>query len=109
MGEPLLQPTISSPKQVSTGVRLKQVIKRLFPGIKVYVQAMRMRKRCKLLFEERQKANQTRIFGSSDIYVLSGPFSGMRYLNEIVWGPIEPKWIGSYEAECQNLFYVIYY
>jgi hypothetical protein len=35
--------------------------------------------------------------------VLSGPFSGMPYLDEIVWGSIIPKWIGSYEAELHNI------
>lgn len=31
--------------------------------------------------------------------VQSGPFKGMRYLHETVWGSITPKWLGSYEAE----------
>src|SRR5258708_39673128 len=35
--------------------------------------------------------------------VLSGPFLGMPYLNEIIWGPITPKWIGSYEAELHSV------
>lgn len=35
--------------------------------------------------------------------VLSGPFVGMPYLNEIIWGPITPKWIGSYEAELHGV------
>ena len=30
--------------------------------------------------------------------VLNGPFAGMRYLNEPVWGSITPRWIGSYES-----------
>ena len=30
--------------------------------------------------------------------VLNGPFSGMVYLNESVWGSITPRWIGSYES-----------
>jgi 23S rRNA U2552 (ribose-2'-O)-methylase RlmE/FtsJ len=36
--------------------------------------------------------------------VLLGPFAGMKYLNEVVWGPIEPKWIGYYEAELHSVF-----
>lgn len=31
--------------------------------------------------------------------MLSGPFQGLHYLDEIVWGPITPKWLGSYEVE----------
>jgi SAM-dependent methyltransferase len=30
--------------------------------------------------------------------VLNGPFAGMHYLNEPVWGSITPRWIGSYES-----------
>lgn len=30
--------------------------------------------------------------------VLNGPFAGMLYLNEPVWGSITPRWIGSYES-----------
>ena len=30
--------------------------------------------------------------------VLNGPFAGMLYLNESVWGSITPRWIGSYES-----------
>lgn len=40
-----------------------------------------------------------RVFPDGDFRVLSGPFAGMRYLNETIWGPIPPKWIGCYEAE----------
>jgi hypothetical protein len=34
---------------------------------------------------------------------LSGPFKGMPYLDEIVWGPITPKWIGCYETELHEV------
>lgn len=30
--------------------------------------------------------------------VLNGPFKGMAYLNEPVWGSVTPRWIGSYES-----------
>jgi hypothetical protein len=33
------------------------------------------------------------------LVVLSGPFRGMSYLHETVWGSITPKWLGSYECE----------
>jgi hypothetical protein len=35
--------------------------------------------------------------------VLTGPFRGMRYLDEVVWGPITPKWVGAYEMELHDL------
>lgn len=30
--------------------------------------------------------------------VLNGPFQGMKYLDEAVWGSITPRWIGCYES-----------
>jgi hypothetical protein len=52
---------------------------------------------------KRHAAHQSRIF--SLLYqpgetpkVLNGPFAGMLYLNEPVWGSITPRWIGSYES-----------
>ena len=35
----------------------------------------------------------------AEIIVQSGPFKGLRYFDETVWGSITPKWLGSYEAE----------
>jgi hypothetical protein len=35
--------------------------------------------------------------------VLTGPFRGMKYLDEIVWGPITPKWAGAYEMELADI------
>jgi hypothetical protein len=43
------------------------------------------------------------LFQGASPTILSGPFRGMRYLNETVWGPITPKWIGSYEAELHGV------
>jgi hypothetical protein len=37
-----------------------------------------------------------------DVRVLSGPFAGMRYLNTAAFGPIAPKWLGTYEWEIQD-------
>jgi hypothetical protein len=37
-----------------------------------------------------------------DVRVLSGPFTGMRYLNTATFGPIAPKWLGTYEWEIQD-------
>jgi hypothetical protein len=39
------------------------------------------------------------LFSQSEIKVLSGPFKGLKYIDEIVWGSITPKWLGSYESE----------
>ena len=38
------------------------------------------------------------LYPDGDPRVLNGPFAGMRYLDETVWGSITPRWIGSYES-----------
>jgi len=52
---------------------------------------------------KRHAAHQARIFDllyqpGETPRVLNGPFAGMLYLNEPVWGSITPRWIGSYES-----------
>ena len=39
------------------------------------------------------------LFPDSPPEILNGPFKGMAYLNETIWGSITPRWIGSYERE----------
>jgi hypothetical protein len=41
--------------------------------------------------------------GGAPVVVRSGPFQGMSYLDEIVWGSITPRWLGSYEAELHGV------
>lgn len=43
------------------------------------------------------------VYPDGHIEVLGGPFAGMRYFNEVVWGPITPKWFGSYEQELHDV------
>jgi hypothetical protein len=33
------------------------------------------------------------------VQIQSGPFKGLQYIDEIVWGSITPRWMGSYESE----------
>ena len=41
-----------------------------------------------------------RLYDSTwNIQVLAGPFQGMRYFNEVTWGSLIPKWVGTYEME----------
>ncbi len=43
------------------------------------------------------------VYPTDDIRVLDGPFQRMRYLDEVVWGSITPKWLGSYECELHGV------
>jgi len=49
--------------------------------------------------EFQSKVKQELFPAGSQIEVRSGPFKGMLYIDEVVWGSITPKWLGSYEAE----------
>lgn len=44
-----------------------------------------------------------KFYAKNNITVLSGSFKGLKYFNETVWGPITPKWIGSYEIELNSI------
>jgi len=59
------------------------------------------------LFRRRHGSLQKRMhvlfFGGKKIKVLSGPFKELNYFNEIVWGSITPKWLGSYEHELNKI------
>jgi len=57
------------------------------------------RKRFSLLHSKMRR----HLYGDKKITVLSGPFQGLCYLDEIVWGPITPKWLGSYEIELNEV------
>jgi hypothetical protein len=61
--------------------------------------AAKNRRHFRSSFLVRQNRIKQLIYEGSDPSVLSGPFAGMKYLNEIVWGPIECKWLGTYEQE----------
>jgi len=63
------------------------------------LKTLRNRLRFKRRFGGQHQAVARALYPDGDIRVRGGPFAGMRYLNETVWGPITPKWLGSYEVE----------
>lgn len=87
---------------VSKG-QIKALLYRIAPTLMALQASYRARRRHKAKFWARQCASAAKIYGDGPIHVRSGPFQGMRYINETVWGPIEPKWIGSYEQELSSV------
>jgi hypothetical protein len=81
----------------------KNLLNRLCPDVIFAMRARRSRRYFRDAFLSRQSRVKSTIYGDTDPVVLSGPFSGMKYLNEVCWGPIEPKWLGSYEQELQDV------
>lgn len=83
---------------------IKQLMHQISPQALTLIQASRLRLGFRRQFSERQRCSRQKIYGGDgELAVLSGPFKGMRYLDETVWGPIEPKWIGCYEEQLHEV------
>jgi hypothetical protein len=68
------------------------------------IRSDRKRRVHRRFFEDDRRAFYEKIYkGSAKPHVLTGPFRGMTYLNTSDFGPIAPKWLGSYEMEIQDL------
>jgi hypothetical protein len=82
---------------------MKEKIKRLLearaPVLLDVYRSINNRRLFGLRFRSLHKRALDQFFKGSHIEVLTGPFKGLKYFNSIVWGPITPKWLGSYECE----------
>jgi hypothetical protein len=84
--------------------KIRNLIERIVPAASPWIRAWWMRHWMGDLFGPRQRLVRKRLFGNNlEPTVLSGPFRGMRYLDEIVFGSITPKWLGCYEYELWNV------
>jgi hypothetical protein len=80
-------------------LRAKSILDRVFTR----AHAFRNRQVHRKLFEGDRCEFYSKLYRpGGDVRVLSGPFSGMRYLNTATFGPIAPKWLGTYEWEIQD-------
>ena len=69
-----------------------------------YAHSFRSHQIHRRLFERTRKYFLPKLYDSTeDVRVLTGPFAGMKYHNTSSFGPITPKWLGSYEWEIQDL------
>lgn len=82
---------------------IKSLLQQKAPKVLYAYQALSNRR----LYRKVHKDITTNVFekyySKKNIMVLSGPFKGMKYINETVWGSITPKWIGSYEVELSSI------
>jgi hypothetical protein len=85
----------------------KNFFSQYYPDAFYAARAWRMRRYFRRSFLRRQSQMKFKIYGDGTPSVLSGPFAGMKYLNEVCWGPIEPKWLGCYEQELHPLLKLI--
>lgn len=82
---------------------VKSIVLKTFPEIWYTLSSCRFHLLCRKRFAGTQDKFEKILFPDQKITVLSGPFKGMKYFNRIVWGPITPKWIGSYEEELHGV------
>ena len=76
----------------------------LTPGLFHWCRSYRLRRRFRAQFGADQRLFREVFFpGNSIPMVLTGSFRGMSYLDETVWGPITPKWAGTYEMELEDV------
>ncbi|GAC1327009.1 MAG: hypothetical protein NVSMB26_00150 [Beijerinckiaceae bacterium] len=89
----------------------KQIVRAVSPELMSFISTMRSSLRARhyvrKTFWVRQSKAARLLYQERDIRILSGPFEGMRYINEVGWGPIEPKWIGTYEDELHEIMGVV--
>lgn len=79
---------------------LRSQLQQRAPAIFNGIRAIRNRRYFRRTFSRHNADFREKLFSrGAAIMVQSGPFKGMRYLDETVWGSITPKWLGSYEAE----------
>ena len=75
----------------------------MFADLLHRIRSYRKRRVHRRFFEDDRRTFYERIYqGNAEPRVLTGPFRGMAYLNTSDFGPIAPKWLGSYEAEIQD-------
>src|SRR5271165_2386350 len=84
--------------------QFRQLAQKLTPGLFHWCRSYRLRKRFRAQFGADQRLFREAFYPrNATPSVLTGPFQGMIYLDESVWGPIMPKWAGSYEMELRDL------
>lgn len=87
---------------------IRAALERRLPGLYNIIHVTRNRRVFKRKFSQLHSTFKELLFSdNSDIHVLTGPFKGMHYFDEIVWGSITPKWLGSYEAELHAVIHAI--
>jgi hypothetical protein len=82
---------------------IKAFVYQLSPAMGNWISSYCFRRHCRNKFQGFQNEVAQRLYEGREIRVLSGPFAGMVYVNEVVWGPITPRWIGSYEEELHGV------
>jgi hypothetical protein len=81
-----------------------QLARTLCPELLRWYRAYRFRRWVNSSFGSIQRLVRERFYPEDKVpSVLTGPFEGMLYINETVWGLVPPKWLGAYENELTDI------
>jgi len=83
--------------------KLRFLVFKLYPRLGYLIDGYRIRKQSRDKFFKFQGEISRKLYTDNHIEVLSGPFKGLQYFNENVFGLITNRWIGSYESELHEL------
>lgn len=79
--------------------RVIRLIQQKQPFLGDCISGLRMYRHTKICHSRDQNIFAKAFFVNGLPHVISGPFSGMCYENRTYFGPVTPRWIGSYEKE----------
>lgn len=100
---PGLESSRRSPDMSATSASLRNIAKRFIfrhaPRAAFIVSSLRFRRAHGERSAAERRVARRQLFGGGAPSVLSGPFAGMRYLDEFTFGPIAARWLGVYEPQ----------
>jgi hypothetical protein len=80
-------------------INLLKFVRRGSPFLTDCISGWKMYKHTKTFHAKEQNAFAEAFYGGHMPCVLGGPFKGMLYENRTYFGPVTPRWLGSYEKE----------
>lgn len=86
---------------------LRSFLEKYCPALLSFLRSVRFFLYCRKRYQAFQHAVTAQLYPNGNIRVLTGPFSGLRYYNKIIWGPITPKWLGTYEYQLHGTIHTI--
>jgi hypothetical protein len=82
---------------------LRRIAQTFSPELYSWYQAYRFRQWVRSSYGGPQRLVRERFYANKEPFVLTGPFKGMLYIDETVWGLVPPKWLGAYEIELADI------
>jgi hypothetical protein len=82
---------------------LRRLAQTFSPEFYSWYQAYRFRQWVRSSYGGSQRLIRERFYANRKPFVLTGPFQGMLYIDETVWGLVPPKWFGAYEIELADI------